>query len=84
MARLAAGLYESALNGGGVDSLEYQHSLGAALAARELAAGDHRLAKAQPDLDRLVALWPSPNPPARPVPTETVDAQAARIIADLA
>ncbi len=84
MTRLAAGLYESALNGGGVDSLEYQHSLGAALATRELAANDPRLAKARPGLDRLVALWPSPNPPTRPSPAETVDAQAARIVADLA
>jgi hypothetical protein len=84
MTRLAAGLYESAGNGGGMDNLEYQHSLGAALAARELAANDPRLAKARRDLDGLVALWPSPNPPIRPAPSETVDAQAARIIADLA
>jgi hypothetical protein len=84
MTKLAAGLYESALNGGGVDPLEYQHSLGVALAARDLAATDPRLAKAGADLDRLVALWPSPNPPPRPAPVEAIEAQASRIVADLA
>jgi hypothetical protein len=83
MTGLTAGLYDSALSGG-VDNLEYQHSFGAALAARDLAANDPRLTKARPDLDKLVALWPSPNPPARPTPAETVDAQAAQIVADLA
>jgi hypothetical protein len=84
MTRLAAGLYESTMNGGGVDNLEYQHSLGAALAARELAANDPRLAKARPDLDGLVALWPTPTPPSSPTPPAKIDAQADKIVADLA
>jgi hypothetical protein len=85
MVRLADGLYGGVSNGGGVDALEYQHSLGAALAARDLAASsaDARLSKAKADLDHWVALWPGPVPPATPVPAATVDAMTVRIIADL-
>lgn len=84
MTDLAAGLYDSALNRGGVDVLEYQHSLGAALAAQAMADSDPRLAKASADLKMLVALWPSAIPPATPAPTSHIRDQAARVLADLA
>ena len=84
MTRLAAGLYDSAINGGGVDELEYQHSLGAALAARDLAIGDVGLTRARASLDGLVALWPSPVAPSRPARPETIAVQADRVVADLA
>ena len=93
MMGLAAGLYDvpqtsvnaggSALNGAGVDPLEYQRSLGAVLAAQTLADGDPRLAKAQADLKALAALWPSAAPPPHPAPAAQIRDQAARVRADL-
>ena len=84
MTGLAAGLYDSALNGGGVDALEYQRSLGAALAAQSLAKNDPRLAKASDDLRALIALWPSAIPPIQPAPAARIHDLAARVQADLA
>jgi hypothetical protein len=85
MVRLANSLYGGVENGGGVDGLEYQHSFGAALAARDLgaSAADPRLVKARADLDRLVALWPGPVAPDHPVPAAKIDAATSQIIADL-
>jgi hypothetical protein len=84
MTGLAAGLYDSALNGAGVDALEYQRSLGAVLAAQALADSDPNLAKAQADLKALAALWPSVLPPAHPTPASQIHDLAARVRADLA
>ena len=84
MIGLAAGLYDSALNSGGVDGLEYQRSLGAVLAAQTLVNSDPRLAKSSDDLKALVALWPSAVPPVQPAPAARIRDLAARVEADLA
>lgn len=81
MVSIAQGLYGLVNVDGAVDPVEYQHSLGAALAAQQAARGssDARVKAAQADLDTLVALWPAPSAPETPAPAGQVSAQAARI-----
>lgn len=80
---ISSGLYKGVVVDGGVDPVEYQHSLGAALSARsalnEAAKTDAALAAAKPEMDRFVALWPSPSAPEKPAPHGAVLAQASRI-----
>ena len=79
---IAAGLYRGVVADGAVDPVEYQHAYGAALAARQVAAGAPALASARAELDRLVALWPSPVAPedvAKATPPAQVQAQASRV-----
>jgi hypothetical protein len=72
MVDLATGLYQNVPQADFVDPIEYQHSRGAALAARDaLAQGQgalrganaHSFNEARAELDRFVALWPSVDPP---------------------
>lgn len=78
---ISAGLYQGVIVDGGVDPIEYQHALGAALAAQQVAAGsnDAKLTAAKGDLDKLVALWPAPQAPEAPTPVGQVAAQASRV-----
>ncbi|MDX2233719.1 MAG: hypothetical protein NW200_04400 [Hyphomonadaceae bacterium] len=88
MLSIAGGLYALVLVDGGVDPIEYQHSLGAALAARDAftrvepalrARNAVRAQEARDQIDRLVALWPSTQAPETPAPTAQVAAQISRI-----
>jgi hypothetical protein len=77
---ISQGLYANVTTPAGVDPTEYQHSLGAALAAQSViaAAKDPRAAKAKPEVDKLVAMWPATEAPATPAPAGQVAAQASR------
>lgn len=78
---ISQGLYALVVTPDGVDPTEYQHSLGAALSAQEVLADstDPRAAKAKPELDKLVAMWPKTEAPATATPVGQVSAQAARV-----
>ena len=78
---ISSGLYQNVLHEGAVDPIEYQHSLGAALSAqKELAdSTDPRAARAKPELDKLIAMWPKTEAPATATPVGQVSAQAARV-----
>lgn len=80
---ISSGLYKGVLVDGGVDPIEYQHSLGAALSARaallDAVKSDPSLAAAKPEMDRFVALWPTPSAPEKPAPHGALLAQASRI-----
>jgi hypothetical protein len=88
MLRIAGGLYSGVVAAEGVDPVEYQHSYGAALSARDAftraepalkAKNPARTAEAKAELDRLVALWPSVQAPATPAPPAEVAAQISRV-----
>lgn len=88
MTDMAAGLYQNVQQDDFVDPIEYQHSLGAALAARDaLAAGRGALRArnaraydtALAELDRFVALWPGAAAPEHPLPYRDVLAQSSRV-----
>jgi len=80
---ISSGLYKGVVVDGGVDSIEYQHSLGVALSARaalaDAAKSDPSLASAKPEMDRFVALWPTPSAPDKPATHGALLAQASRI-----
>jgi hypothetical protein len=79
---VADGLYKGVVKDGSVDPIEYQHALGAVLAAQSVAAkagGNAKLAAAKGDLDKLAALWPRPTAPDAPAPAGQVSAQASRV-----
>lgn len=77
------GIYKGVEKDGVVDPIEYQHSLGSILVAREIAAqagaGNAKLAAAKPELDKLAGLWPKPVAPEKVTPAGQVSAQAARV-----
>lgn len=77
---ISQGLYKNVVTPNGVDPIEYQHSLGAALAAQAALKGssDARAAKAAPEIDKLVAMWPATEAPAAPAPAGQLSAQASR------
>lgn len=88
MADIAVGLYQRVLQDGVVDPIEYQHSFGAALAARDaLLAGRSALRArnagayddAMAQIDRFTMLWPSPNAPENPAAYRDVLAQSSRV-----
>lgn len=88
MLDIATGLYASVNGPDGIDAVEYQHSFGAALAARDAlrrgeralrAANAARYAEALSEVDRFVALWPAPTAPDTPATLAQVSAQAARV-----
>lgn len=88
MVGIATGLYGHVVQADFVDPIEYQHSLGAALAAREALVNGERDLRARnarayqealAEVDRLIALWPGPNAPERPTPNAQVLGQAARV-----
>jgi hypothetical protein len=93
MADVAAGIYSGVIRDGFVDPIEYQHSQGTALAAREaLAAGRTTLRRAnaaaydqaQREIERFVTLWPTVAAPETPTPPGQVLAQSSRIRLELA
>jgi hypothetical protein len=88
MIDIATGLYQGVVQADFVDPIEYQHSHGAALSAREaLAAGASELRgrnagaynDAITEIDRFVALWPSAEAPEQPTPYRDVLAQSSRV-----
>lgn len=85
MVDIAAGLYKGAVQPDSTDPIDYQHSLGAAMAAQELAANskDAKARSAKPDVDALVKLWPQLSAPDKPTPAAQVLAQASRIELEL-
>jgi hypothetical protein len=79
MTDIAGGLYQEVNVDGAIDPIEYQHSLGAALAARDAA---QRAKLTAPELDAFVSLWPGPAAPedaAQLKPAGEVLAQASRV-----
>lgn len=88
MVDIATGLYQGVVQEDFVDPIEYQHSMGAALAARD-ALNDGRealrqkdaraYAEAKRELDRLAELWPQATAPERPATYGQVLAQASRV-----
>jgi hypothetical protein len=82
---IAAGLYKGAIQPDSIDPVDYQHSLGAAMAAQELAAGskDAKAHAAKADVDALVKLWPALSAPDKPTPASQILAQASRIELEL-
>ena len=82
LADISAGLYREVAVDGAVDPVEYQHALGAALAAQAVAEGQPNLTEAKAQIDRLVAMWPSVTAPESAEGLSTaaqVQAQASRI-----
>ncbi len=88
MVDLATGLYGHVINPDYNDPIEYQHSLGAALAAQEaLRTGERALRgrdasayqEALTEMDRFVALWPGATVPDAPTPVRDMLAQASRV-----
>lgn len=85
---VAAGIYQHVSVDAAVDPIEYQHSLGAALAAREaLTAHAYDLRRqnarayqeAAGEIDRFVALWPASTAPEQPATYQQVLAQSSRV-----
>lgn len=79
---VAEGIYRGVVVDGVVDPIEYQHSLGAILAAQSAAAraGDNaKLTAAKAELDKLAALWTGATAPEAPTPPQQVSAQASRV-----
>lgn len=88
MVDIATGLYQHVQQEDFVDPIEYQHSMGAALAARDAlilgqtvlrrenarAFGESRTA-----IDRFISLWPNASAPETPTPYRDVLAQSSRI-----
>lgn len=88
MLQICAGLYQGVYVDGGVDPIEYQHSLGAALSAQEafnrarpaLAKKDKKRTDAVAQgLERLISLWPDIVAPDVPTPNSQVVSQISRI-----
>jgi hypothetical protein len=87
MIDIATGLYQNVNQADFVDPIEYQHSLGAALAAQDAltkGASELRgenagaLTDAQNEVSRLVALWREPVAPEQPAAYRDVLAQGSR------
>ena len=88
MIDLSTGLYQQAVADGATDPTEYQHSMGAALAAQQallLREDDLRrenlaaYSRAVGELNRFVALFPSYNAPATPATYQEVLVQGSRV-----
>lgn len=88
MVDIATGLYQQVNQADYVDPMEYQHSMGAALAARAALVAHRDILRrknagafneAQDALNRFVELWPQATVPERPTPYRDVLAQSSRI-----
>jgi hypothetical protein len=88
MVDLSTGLYQHVLVDGIADPIEYQHSLGAALAAQQaLQQGQAEMrrenaaayTRATAELNRLLALWPAREPAANPATYQQVLTQGSRV-----
>lgn len=81
LTEIAIGLYDEILIEGGMDTVEYQHSYGAALAAQSVVRADPKLSAARPEYDRFVRMWKEPVAPEDPknlMAPSVVMAQASR------
>jgi hypothetical protein len=87
MIDIATGLYQNVVQADFVDPIEYQHSMGAALAAKDaLARGRDQLRQrnaaayneAESEASRFAALWRETNAPERPPTYRDVLAQGSR------
>lgn len=85
---IATGLYQGVVQEDFVDPIEYQHSMGAALAAQEvLRAGENELRgedtrayrEATQEMSRFGGLWTETSAPERPPAYRDVLAQASRV-----
>lgn len=88
MVDISTGLYQNVLIDGVADPIEYQHSMGAALSARQailLRRDEMRRQnpgaydRAVDELDRLIALWPSRALPENPASYQQILAQGSRV-----
>ncbi|OQW60654.1 MAG: hypothetical protein A4S17_10245 [Proteobacteria bacterium HN_bin10] len=88
MVDISTGLYQHVLVDGVADPVEYQHSMGAALAAQQaihLHQNELRrenliaYSRATGELNRFVALWPSREPPENPATYQEVLVQGSRV-----
>ncbi len=86
MTGIAAGLYGHVFTDGAVDPVEYQHSRGAALAAKaeldRFAGSSPKVAAARGDIQSFIKLWPTvvaPEDAAKATPASEVQAHASRI-----
>jgi hypothetical protein len=88
MVDLATGIYRTVNVDGATDPIEYKHSMGAALAARSALTlhGDElrrrnlgAYSRSLAEINRFVALWPSPQPPEHPAGYQQVLAQGSRV-----
>lgn len=82
LADISAGIYREVVLDGAVDPVEYQHSLGSALAAQAVARQANLAGQTRTDIDALVALWPgvtAPEEVAGAPAASAVQAQASRI-----
>jgi hypothetical protein len=83
LVEISSGLYKGVVVDGGVDPIEYQHSLGAALSAKAALAAavktHPQLAGATAPMDAFIALWPALSAPEKPASHGQVLAQASRI-----
>ncbi len=83
LVEISSGLYKGVVVDGGVDPIEYQHSLGAALSAKAALAAavkaNPQLAGASAPMDAFIALWPALSAPEKPASHGQVLAQASRI-----
>lgn len=88
MVDIATGLYQHVLVDGQADPIEYQHSMGAALAARAMLVQHQNelrrrnmgaYSRALAELNRFNALWPSRDPPAEPATYREVLVQGSRV-----
>jgi hypothetical protein len=83
LVEISSGLYKGVVVDGGIDPIEYQHSLGAALSAKAALAAavktNPQLAGATAPMDAFIALWPSLSAPEKPASHGQVLAQASRI-----
>jgi hypothetical protein len=88
MVDLSTGLYQQVLVEGVADPIEYQHSMGAALAAQQailLRQDELRrenlgaYSRAVGELNRFVALFPSREPPENPATYQQVLVQGSRV-----
>lgn len=88
MVDLSAGLYSHVIQADFNDPIEYQHSLGAALSAKDAlthgrAALRQRNAQAYDaaltEIDAFIALWPATDVPEAPTPYRNVLAQSSRV-----
>jgi hypothetical protein len=84
---VSTALYGHVITPDGPDPVEYQHSLGAALAARDALLKDatrlraenpKAFSDAERELNALIALWPRDSAPETPTPMRTILAQASR------
>jgi hypothetical protein len=79
---VAEGIYRGVVVDGVVDPIEYQHSLGAILAAQsaaEKADDNAKVAAAKAELEKLAGMWTAASAPDAPTPPAQVSAQASRV-----